>query len=78
MATTPSILSAPPSPIQAPNQIIAAANFEDADMDHLVVMIGMFAVVILSSLHLNPWVFLYTADMLERLLQHNDQIPLSP
>ena len=42
---------------QSQGQIELPRNFEDVDIDHLVVLI---------------------ADMLERLISHNDRIPLSP
>jgi len=42
---------------EPPQSTILPAKFEDADLDHLVVLI---------------------ADMLQRLITHNDQIPLSP
>jgi hypothetical protein len=52
-------------------------RFEDADLDHLVVLIGIVA----RRPHLfklPQLILLFAADMLERLIIHNDKIPLSP
>lgn len=43
--------------MESPEKIELPSAFEDADVDHLVVLI---------------------ADMLDRLIEHNDRIPLSP
>lgn len=51
-------------------------SFEDCDIDHLVVLIGAcsWSLLIQSGSHRSS----SAADMLERLMKHNDKIPLSP
>lgn len=49
-------------------------NFEEATVDHLIQLIGI------SHLSSPTWFLkrVRSADMLERLMVHNDRIPLSP
>lgn len=53
------------------------ANFEDAPVDYLVQLIGVLS----FHLQLQPLtrqMLYYIADMIDRLMSHNDLIPLSP
>jgi hypothetical protein len=53
------------------------ARFEDADLDHLVLLIGIAFMVVSSHVY-PPFFSFFPADMLQRLISHNDKIPLSP
>lgn len=48
-------------------------KFHEVSIDHLAVLIG--ALRFLPRFHSSKF---YLADMLERLMTHNDRIPLSP
>ena len=59
----------------ARNEIELPNDFMDASIDHLASLIG------LRSGLVNPYSsvdYLPIGDMLERLMTHNDRIPLSP
>lgn len=61
--------------VTATDKIELPKSFEDCDIDHLVVLIGAcWSLLILSGSHRSS----LAADMLERLMKHNDKIPLSP
>lgn len=51
------------------------AAFEDVQIDHLAQLIGISLCKNTPSVMMS---FLVSADMLERVMAHNDQIPLSP
>lgn len=56
-----------------PDRVELPNNFQDAPVDHLVQLIGTNTFRFnIHGLTLSP------ADMLERLMSHNDHIPLSP
>lgn len=49
--------------------------FEDAPVEHLIHLIGILSFILLAALYSYRPI---AADMLERLMAHNDRIPLSP
>lgn len=54
------------------------SNFEDAPVEDLVQLIGITLLFHPSSSVVDYYVKTYVADMLDRLMSHNDLIPLSP
>ena len=60
--------------MESQGKINLPRTFEDADIDHLVILIGILQYLLSALVTLINLV----ADMLQRLMAHNDQIPLSP
>lgn len=63
-----------------PERVSLPANFEEVDVNVLVELIGAFTASLSNFSRLDDEYFLdfLAADMMERLMAHNDRIPLSP
>lgn len=62
--------------MESQERVELPAAFEDVDVDILVKLIGAsYTLLVMRVEQLTPSI---TADMMERLMAHNDQIPLSP
>lgn len=60
--------------MESPGRVELPAAFEEAEIESLALLIGDFLIGSLKRIELTR----YKADMLERLMAHNDRIPLLP
>ena len=61
--------------MEPPERVSLPAAFEEVDVDILVQLIGVCNAALCT---VQPVLTIPAADMMERLMAHNDRIPLSP